>query len=113
MKDKIRFESLLKELNENKMIQKTGDWAESLPDNIWVENFQNNFHSVINNLDVETHRWCETSISVIIIFDALLGIRHISNTFSEGMDYEDCYHTLEFFPMEKINTPSYQKIKKK
>ena|SRR5688572_10781869 len=102
---------IVKLLNELKIIQKKMDWAESLPDNVWKEHFFEQYEEVKHNLDVDTHRWYETSVTVIKINDGLMGIRHITNMFSEQSDPEDIYFTMEFFEMEPVTVISYQEKK--
>ena len=106
-----RFEELLSKLKELDNVQTQSDWAEDIPEDIWNEYFEDNFETVANNIDIDTHRWYEVSTTVLQIFDRFLGVRHISNMFSESSDYEDCYVKLEFDEMEAVQTTTY-KIKK-
>lgn len=102
-----KFNELLTKLKELKIIQTQGDWAENLPEEIWEQYFKGNFKEVKHNLDVDTHRWYETSISVIEIYGGLLGVRHITNMFSESQGFEDCYETIKFKEMKEVQTVSY------
>jgi len=68
------------------------------------------YNTVASGLLVDTHRWYETSVTVIKVFDVLLGIRHISNVFSESMGYSDCYVNLEFTEMKEVKTVTYKPI---
>ena len=104
-----KFDELLAKLKALKITQTHFDWAEDIPEDIWKEYFDGNFKVVKRNLRVDKHRWYETSISVIKIFDRFLGIRHVSDMFSETMDVEDCYHTLEFFEMKEVQTITYER----
>jgi len=103
-----KFNELLKKLQDLNITQTKGDWAENLPDDIWKEYFKANFKEVKSGLDVDTHRWYETSTNVIEIFGGLLGITFITNMFSESQDYEDCYVTIEFNQMKEVQTISYE-----
>ncbi len=102
-----KFKELLSNLEELDITQTAGDWAENLPDEIWEQYLKNNFKEVKAGLDVDTHRWYETSITVIETCGGLLGIRHITNMFSEGQGFEDCYVTLEFIEMKEVRSISY------
>jgi|GEM_PF-3074250 hypothetical protein len=104
------FGELLEKLNKDKIIQSFVDWDESLPKDIWENHFRYRFKEVEFGLDVETHRWYEISTSVVQIYERFLGIRHITNVFSEGMDVEDCYVNMEFFEMEEVKVISYKKV---
>ena len=106
------FNDLLEKLNNLRIIQKSIDWEECLPEEIWNEYFKGKCKELTSRLDVDTHRWYETSISVINIYDCdkLLGIRHITNLFSESSSCEDCYVTLKFFEMREITITSYEII---
>ena len=104
------FNELVEKLNSLKITQKSIDWKECIPDDIWSKCFSGNFKEVKRGLCVDTHRWYETSISVIEIYERFLGIRHITNLFSEQMECEDCYVTIEFFEMEEIKVVSYKRL---
>jgi hypothetical protein len=105
------FEGLFSKLSELKIIQKEGEWSECIPDDIWEKYFDGNFKIVASNLLIEKCRWFETSIDVIKIFDNLLGIRYISNVFSEGSSVEDCSFSICFYKMEEFTTVSYRQVK--
>lgn len=102
------MKELIEKLNGLQITQTKGDWAKNIPDDIWNSHFRNNFQKIAYNLDVDTHRWYETSTTVIKLPDGLMGINYITNMFSESQDYEDCYHTIEFFEMEEFSTVSYR-----
>lgn len=102
-----KFNELLEKLNGLKLIQKQMDWAKCLPKEIWNEHFKDNFKQLKSGLDPDAHRWYESSISVISIYDKLLGIKHIANLFSESSSCEDCYVTIEFFEMKEVTVVSY------
>jgi hypothetical protein len=101
---------LVKILNDLKITQTTGDWAECLPQDIWEDYFKGEFKEVMSGLDVDTHRWYETSVTVIKINSGYIGICFISNMFSESQDWEDCYHTITFEEMREIKITSYEPI---
>lgn len=104
-----KFNELLEKLNGLSLIQKSMDWAECLPEEIWNEHFKDNFEPLKSGLEPDAHRWYETSISVIKIYDKLLGIRHITKIYSESSSCEDCYVTIEFFEMEEVTVVSYKR----
>jgi len=107
------MQELIEKLNDLKILQVRGDWQENIPEDIWKEYFENTpFEEVAFDLDVDTHRWYETSTIVIRIDGVFMGINCITNTFSESMDYEDCYHYLEFMEMEEFQTVSYRAKKR-
>ena len=106
------FNELLEKLNGLKIIQKSMDWGECLPEDIWNEYFKGKYKEIAFGIDVDTHRHYETSITVINIFDEekLLGIRHITNVFSESSMVEDCYVTILFYEMKEKVITSYEPI---
>ena len=104
-----KFDELLEKLQSLNITQTKSDWAEILPDEIWKEYFEGNFTEIAFNLDIDTHRWYETSVSVIKIYDRFLGIKYITNMFSESQDYEDCYVTMEFYEMKETQITTYTK----
>ena len=101
---------LVKELNDLKITQTSGDWAEDLPKHIWEEFFEGEFKEVMTQLYVSTHRWYETSVTVVKINGGYIGIHFITNMFSESQDWEDCYHTITFEEMREIKITSYEPI---
>ena len=64
---------------------------------------------VASDLDVEKHRWYETSITVYELDEEYFGIRYITTIYSENTEFSDIYHTLEAFPMKAISTITYVK----
>ncbi len=104
------FNELLKKLQALTITQTEGDWAENLPEDIWEDYFKANFKELKNGLDIDTHRWYETSIVVLEICGGLLGIRYITNIFSEQQDWEDCCVQIEFMEMKEVQTVTYEKV---
>ena len=107
-----KFDILLEKLNKLNPVQKQMDWAECIPEDIYTEYFENKYKTVDEDLSIDTHRWYETSISVIKIYDRFLGIKHITNLFSENMECEDCCVTLKFFEMKEVLVTSYEILQK-
>jgi len=106
---RTKKDELLEKLNGLNLTQTKMDWAENIPDDIWEEYFKGNFKEVASNLNVDTRRWYEVSTTVIYIFNFYLGIRHITNIFSESSMIEDCYVKMEFMEMEEVQTTTYRK----
>jgi hypothetical protein len=105
-----KFDSLLVELKSLEINQQHSDWAECLPDEIWKSHFSGNFEQLDRGLNVDKRRHYETSVDVIEIYGRILGIRYITNLYSEQSDYGDCCHIIEFFEMKPIQTISYVPI---
>ena len=102
--------NLIQKLNDLKILQTESDWAENIPMPFWENYFKGNFKEVAQNLDVDTHRWYEISTTVVSLPAGLVGIRFVTNVFSESMDYEDCEHIIEFLEMKEIIVTSYEKV---
>lgn len=100
--------SLIQKLNNLQIHQTKSEWEDNIPDDIYREYFFGNYETIDSNIDVDTHRWYETSIEVLKFEEGLLGVRYITNMFSESQDYEDCYHHLQFFEMEEFTTITYR-----
>lgn len=105
-----KYYELLEKLESLEIIQKSIDWAENIPDEIWKDYFENNYKMLKSDLEVDKHRWYETSISVIEIYDNLLGIKHISNLYSESSSCEDCDVVIEFFTMKEVVDVTYKRL---
>lgn len=107
------MKELIAKLNALQITQTKGEWDENIPDEIYEEHFKDNdgvasYKEIAWNFDTDTHRWYETSTTVLKFEDGLMGIHYITNMFSESQGYEDCYHTIEFFEMEEFVTTSYR-----
>lgn len=105
-----QFEELLKRLQETEIIQSHWDneWEEDIPADILELFKQGDYKVVKTEIDVDQHRWYETSITVVEVFGSLLGIRLVSKSYSETQELEDIYHFLKFHEMEEFTTVSYK-----
>jgi len=103
-----KFDELLKVLEEqsSEMLD-SQSWDECLPNDVYKEYFDGNYKEVASGLYVDTHRWYETSTTVIEIFGRYLGITHVSNVFSENMDVSDCGESVSFKEMKQVQTVTY------
>jgi len=99
------FNDLLTSLED---IEQKNHWTEDIPSEIWEKHFKDNYTVLKRGLDVDKHRWYETSTTVIKIYDRILGINFISDTFSEGTEISDCYSKISFFEMEEVKTITYK-----
>ena len=59
-------------------------------------------------VDVEKHRWYETSISIFRCSDGLLGIRLPSQLYSESSEWSDLYSGIEFYDIEEVMEVAYK-----
>lgn len=105
-----KFNELLAELQALDITQKSGDWAEDLPEGIWENHFKDNYKKVASGLEVIKHRWYETSTTVFKVHGGLLGVHCVTNIFSESMDWEDCYMTINFEEMKEVQTITYESV---
>lgn len=103
-----KFNQLLEKLNSLNLKQEFGDWAECLPAEIYEEHFENNEYKVVaEDLDIDEHRWYETSITVVSVYGGLLGMRIVSKMYSESSDWSDIMWSMKFFEMVEVNRPTY------
>lgn len=102
----FKMKELIQKLNDLKIIQRSYDFVEDLPADIAEKYFPAN--SIECELDIDKHRWYETSISVWETDLGLIGVRAITNLYSEMSMYYDMHHRLEFFEMEPIETITYK-----
>lgn len=100
---------LVEKLN-NLKIKQISSWGEDIPEDIWKEHFENKLMTVDSGLDVDKHRWYETSTEVIAINEGFIGIRSVTDCFSEQSSIEDMFFILQFFEMQEIKVTSYKKI---
>lgn len=106
----LKFKELLEELQNLKISQKSLDWQEDLPEDIWNKYFKESEGPIEDGLDIDTHRWYELSTQVYKFNDRYLGVRSITNMFSESSEPDDIGYIIEFFEMKPIETITYVKI---
>ena len=99
---------LVEYLNSLKILQ-TSCWDENIPEDTYDDYFTDKFESIEFGLDVEKHRWYEITTEVLKMNNGFIGVRSVTDTFSESSTIEDMYHKLEFFEMEQILVTSYKK----
>ena len=101
----MNITELIKELNEKQILQ-----THSINDQKELE-FLDDWYEADSGLDIEKHRWYELSTSVFTNEnkESYLGIRHISNQYSQRSSYDDHYHHYEFFEMIPEQTITYIK----
>lgn len=63
---------------------------------------------LVSNIDINRHRWYETSTSYFQLEDGILGIEGLSNVYSEYMLASDCDVNCYAFEGEEIKTVSYK-----
>lgn len=96
--------NIINELNNLKILQKSIDFIEDIPEDI----YNNYFHKLVQDeLFIDKHRWYELSISVYEYNDLYIGVKHISNVYSEKSSVDDMYHTLHFYEMEPIQVTTF------
>ena len=107
--ERDKFLEMIKELNDLKIIQKSYDFEEDLPEDICAKYFENvEYKKLKSGINTNERRWCEISISVYDYKCYLLGVRHVSKMYSETSSWEDFYHTITFHEMEEIQVTSYK-----
>jgi hypothetical protein len=102
------MEELVRKLNNLNISQTSCDWEENIPNGIYNEYFDNKGKEVGEALDIEKHRWYETSTVVVEINGEFMGINLVTDIFSENMDISDCGEVITFFEMEEYITTSYK-----
>jgi len=99
---------LIEELNE-KGITQTEYADEGFVDSEDVSSILSDAKLVESDLDVDKHRWYETSLYVYKLEDGfLLGIRAVSDIFSEMSGLEDIDWDLNFQEMERVQAVTYK-----
>jgi len=102
---------IINRLNELSITQKTFDWIESLPDDVYKETFMQIPIREITTVGVSEHRWYENGIIVYEFEEykgTFFGVNCVTKAYSENSDAEDFCHTLVFYEMEEIPAVTYQ-----
>jgi hypothetical protein len=61
---------------------------------------------VSSDLEVDRHRWYETSTRIYKCEDGFVGVNGVNQLYSESMDYDDCdckCSAREYIPVYKIH----------
>ena len=104
-----KFDELLEKL-KNFKLEQDGSWDDDLyGTELWEEYFEGNYKEVASEIDIDKHRWYETSTTVLKFEDRFLGIRSVTNTYSEDMGLGDCSWEHIFFEVEEVPTVTYIK----
>ena len=67
---------------------------------------------VIEGIDIEKHRWHETSLTIYECEDGLIGIRLPSQMYQESGYWEDLYSRPEYYDVKEIVTIGYKVLNK-
>lgn len=102
----MKLQELINKIKDAKVIQTEYPDEQSFGKEI--DDRLNKLTNVESGLDVDKHRWYETSITVLKHEEGFLGIRFITDQFSEQSSMEDHYWTLEAFEMEEVKTVTYK-----
>jgi len=65
---------------------------------------------VQEGLDVEKHRWYETSTTVFKVGDLFLGVNGASQCYSESSSWDDLFVNTTAFEMEEVKTVTYKRV---
>ena len=104
------MKEIINELNNLKIIQKSTDWLEDLPENVYQKYFYDK-PCVEQECNIEEHRHYELAIDVYRLSKGYIGIIYVSKLYSEQSSVDDIFHTLKFVEMEPLEVVTY-KIKK-
>ena len=81
------------------------DFEDSLTDR------ESELEIVSEDIDVDRHRWYEISTTVYKVEDGYVGIRGISQIYSEYMRDKDCDYLCKASEYEEVQTISYREKK--
>lgn len=94
------METLEKRLNDLKLIQKSIDWMEDLPEDIWQDFFKDKYKVLELDKNIDRHRWYNLADMVFELEGDKYEVQYVCDIHSEGMTAEDCYHLLVFSKLE-------------
>lgn len=102
------MKEIIEELNNLKILQKSMDFLEDLPEEVVDKYFED---YVTEGLEVDKHRWYETSLSVYKVEQGLIGVVSVTDLFSESSEVEDIFYTLQFHEVAEVPSITYKIIK--
>lgn len=92
---------LITKLNEAKILQTDLDWRNCIDEDT------SNWITVAYDLEIDKRRWYEFCTEVVEIDGMYMGVRHVSQMYSESGQVIDCYFTLQFKEMKPVTTITY------
>ena len=99
-----KFEKLIEEINKAELPS-----LYHLEDcEFWWEGDNEVGNLLEEGLNVDKHRWYETSTSVYRVGDFFLGVNGPSQMYSESSSWDDLQHEVIAFEMEKVLIVSYR-----
>ena len=107
--DIYTFDELLIHLKGLDIVQRSSEWEDDIPSEIWENHFNENYTDIANGLRVSKEKWYETSVSIIRIADRFLGISFISDMHGSS-DIIDFNRTIGFFEAKEVQTTTYKEI---
>ena len=107
-----KFDEMLEVLNKKSITQETylEDFQCDLHQEIVDAYFTEEYDTVAKDIDIDRHRWYELSTTVFKFGDRFLGVRGVSNVFSENMGWGDCDISYDFFEMKEVYTIAYKAV---
>lgn len=101
--EREQFEKIIQEINDGKIeaLHKVEEECDS---------FYNAKPQIVEKgLNIDKHRWYEISTIVYKIGDWFLGVRGVSQLYSESSSWSDIGVKTEAFEMEEVYRVTYQK----
>lgn len=74
-----------------------------------LEDFIDTELDVVQDLDIEEHRWYTTATRVFKLEDGVLGVNGPRSLKNESLSYGDLSHACSAFEMQEINVISYKR----
>ena len=107
-----KFDELLKQLKAQPIKQEEypSDFWDDLPEDLYNEHFSNlTFRdAVVEDQELDKHRWYSIGTTVFKIYDRYLGVRGICDTQGDT-DISDYAHTYEFYEVEQVPAVIYKR----
>jgi len=103
--DRKRFEEILAGLKKAKVYDLEDDDGGVILETLYGET---KYKFEETDLDVDKHRWYEISTRILPVGDWFIGIRAVTDLFSENMVHEDTGVTIEFYEVLKVPIQSYE-----
>lgn len=101
------LKEIVEKLNQQNIRQKTMDWMESIPEDLWKKYFSEELAECVETITTDYLRHHEAGIKVYEYHDEkdewkYLGVYCVTNYYSEDGDVASLYHQLYFQEMEKV-----------
>lgn len=108
-KDK-KFKELLEDFNSRKIEADSLDWQDNIPNDLHQKYFDGTKFKEVDEIEVESDRWCRIVTTVIEILGGYIGITHVSDVHNNNTGISDCLSHITVCEMKKSKKSTFKEV---